>query len=598
MRLSRRFAALAALRLSTLWLVQTHFVADEYWQNLEVAHRWVFGYGYLTWEWRSGLRSVLYPGLTAMLYWSLKLTGFDAWVWLLVFLPRLLHVGFSVLTDWATLRLWDRLYPGRSKDWLYLCLGSNWFLNYCASRTVSAVPETTAITLALALFPWQLFSTSNVEVSPSSPPQSRSSNELENKQSVASYTSSVLQSLPSKKLEKSQQVSSVTSPSSSLLYLWPTALGCCIRPTVALPLFPLALYQLHRSERRGRMLVSVALRVLVTLGLLTVLDSWYYGRPTLAPLNFARFNLFSNMADHYGTWPWHWYLSSGVPSVLGPAVPPLLAALRHWRRHAPLLLPCGAMLAALSLSSHKELRLLLPALPPLLVVSAHALTALRRPAFKRAAALALALPSALLLLAVALVHQRAPLDAPSSLRPLLAKHPAPALLVLAPCHSTPLYSHLHLPVPARFLTCTPPLGGRQGYTDEADAFYQDPLGWLQRRWPGEETANSTTHTYTSSENQYHKPEASSKDETHKEEETASPDGRLEAYHWDNSGALSMGGVGRGINRPPSHVLLFDALRPVLAAFLRQHGYSLCSSLFNSFVGDGRRSQYLLVYCGS
>ncbi|KAJ6296068.1 hypothetical protein OIU78_023996 [Salix suchowensis] len=28
--------------------------SDEHWQALEVAHRIVFGYGHLTWEWRKG----------------------------------------------------------------------------------------------------------------------------------------------------------------------------------------------------------------------------------------------------------------------------------------------------------------------------------------------------------------------------------------------------------------------------------------------------------------------------------------------------------------------------------------------------------------
>ena len=35
--------------------VRTFFSADEYWQSLEVAHKLVFGYGHLTWEWTHAL---------------------------------------------------------------------------------------------------------------------------------------------------------------------------------------------------------------------------------------------------------------------------------------------------------------------------------------------------------------------------------------------------------------------------------------------------------------------------------------------------------------------------------------------------------------
>jgi phosphatidylinositol glycan class B len=37
-----------------------------------------------------------------------------------------------------------------------------------------------------------------------------------------------------------------------------------------------------------------------------------------------------------------------------------------------------------------------------------------------------------------------------------AAHPGTTLLFLTPCHATPYYSHLHHPVPMRFLDCSPP----------------------------------------------------------------------------------------------------------------------------------------------
>lgn len=57
--------SMASPPLAPAWLVallcrllnalcsRAFFQPDEYWQNLEVAHKWIYGYGYQTWEWRS-----------------------------------------------------------------------------------------------------------------------------------------------------------------------------------------------------------------------------------------------------------------------------------------------------------------------------------------------------------------------------------------------------------------------------------------------------------------------------------------------------------------------------------------------------------------
>lgn len=65
------------VRLLSVFLVQTYYVADEYWQCLEVAHKIVFDYGYLTWEWTHGIRSYFHPLIVAFLYKTLTIFGFD-----------------------------------------------------------------------------------------------------------------------------------------------------------------------------------------------------------------------------------------------------------------------------------------------------------------------------------------------------------------------------------------------------------------------------------------------------------------------------------------------------------------------------------------
>lgn len=85
--------------LNAIFLSRTFFQPDEYWQSLEVAHRFVFGYGYLTWEWKSDpvengsfslenlslngpIRSFAFPSLFVPVYYLLKVLKLDDTFWL------------------------------------------------------------------------------------------------------------------------------------------------------------------------------------------------------------------------------------------------------------------------------------------------------------------------------------------------------------------------------------------------------------------------------------------------------------------------------------------------------------------------------------
>uniref|UniRef100_A0A0E0JKE4 Mannosyltransferase n=1 Tax=Oryza punctata TaxID=4537 RepID=A0A0E0JKE4_ORYPU len=99
----RRVLALAlAFRAANALLVRTYFNPDEHWQCLEVAHRIIFGYGHLTWEWKRGLRSYLHPFIFAALYKILSLLHLDS-------------------------------------PWFMLV---NWFMFFCITRTLSNSMET------------------------------------------------------------------------------------------------------------------------------------------------------------------------------------------------------------------------------------------------------------------------------------------------------------------------------------------------------------------------------------------------------------------------------------------------------------------------
>jgi phosphatidylinositol glycan class B len=51
------------------------------------------------------------------------------------------------------------------------------------------------------------------------------------------------------------------------------------------------------------------------------LDSYFYGKPTLVQWNFFKFNVFYDKSSMFGSHLWHWYLSQGIPVVLGTHLP-------------------------------------------------------------------------------------------------------------------------------------------------------------------------------------------------------------------------------------------------------------------------------------
>lgn len=71
------FLIFLTVRIASIFLVQTFFVPDEYWQSLEVSHYLAFDYGYLTWEWIKGIRSYIPTLIFAAFYKTLQLISMD-----------------------------------------------------------------------------------------------------------------------------------------------------------------------------------------------------------------------------------------------------------------------------------------------------------------------------------------------------------------------------------------------------------------------------------------------------------------------------------------------------------------------------------------
>jgi phosphatidylinositol glycan class B len=95
--------------------IRTFFEADEFWQGPEVAHRLVFGYGHLTWEWSEGLRSYLHPLLFAALFKIIALFRIDT-PFIVALSPRLLQALFAAVADVHVYALAIRLFGRDPND--------------------------------------------------------------------------------------------------------------------------------------------------------------------------------------------------------------------------------------------------------------------------------------------------------------------------------------------------------------------------------------------------------------------------------------------------------------------------------------------------
>ncbi|KAM9714779.1 GPI mannosyltransferase 3 isoform 2-T2 [Dama dama] len=412
-----------ALRICNCFLVQTSFVPDEYWQSLEVAHHMVFNYGYLTWEWTERLRGYTYPLIFASIYKILHLLGKDS-VHLLIWIPRLAQALLSAIADLRLYSLMKQLENQQVAQWV-LC---SWFTWYCCTRTLTNTMETVLTIIALFYYP----------------------------------------------LEGSKSMNSVKY--SSLV-----ALAFIIRPTAVIPWIPLLFRHFWQEQRKLDLILHQFLPVgFVTLSLSLIIDRIFFGQWTLVQYNFLKFNVLQDLGSFYGSHPWHWYFSQGFPAVLGTHLPFFIhGCFLAPKRYRIFLVTVLWTLLVYSMLSHKEFRFIYPVLPFCMVFCGYSLNNLK--IWKKPALSFLFLSNMLLALYTGLVHQRGTLDVMTNIQELSYNNTSvssASVLMMMPCHSTPYYSHVHYPLPMRFLQCPPDLTGKTDYLVEADMFYLNPLKWL------------------------------------------------------------------------------------------------------------------------
>lgn len=263
------------IRLLSVLLNRTYFVADEYWQSTEVAHRNVFKYGYITWEWKYQIRSYLYPFMFEMYFRTLKVLGLDSSI-IVIYGPHFIQ---AVLTAFSDLCLYEVTlkYFQNEKIAVYSYLFNllSWFLFYTGSRTLSGTASMCFVSYALYFYPIGKIKEA-----------SRDNNH-----------------------NKTQRKLKL-----SLIFI---SVSCIIRPTSLIvwgTFLLISFYQKHAS------IANVFLACVNILPIVTVLlfgiDYYFYKQLVFTHWNFLRINVYENVASSYGSHTWHWYLSQGLTVTL------------------------------------------------------------------------------------------------------------------------------------------------------------------------------------------------------------------------------------------------------------------------------------------
>ncbi|CDW52878.1 GPI mannosyltransferase 3 [Trichuris trichiura] len=228
------------------------------------------------------------------------------------------------------------------------------------------------------------------------------------------------------------------------------------------------------------MKLNLAVVMLVT-AFAALIDRLCYGHWTFPLWNFVQFNLIKGGSALFGSHPWHWYVTCGIPSVFLFHIIVIMAGVWTSKQNRFFFQICALYVLVHSLIAHKEFRFLLPTVPLLSIYAGYFLA---RNAFNALTKSKwvfglLVLPNVLLALFTGLIHQRGVMDVTGFLNKQ-AQTRGVEIWYLMPCHSTPFYSHVHAPVQMRFLTCMPETLSQRVYIDESDNFHRDPSTWLER----------------------------------------------------------------------------------------------------------------------
>ncbi len=312
-------AVALALRIALAVALPTLYHPDEVFQSLEPAHRLAFGYGAISWEWRSGIRSYVFPAFLA-----------------------------AIMRATAWMAPGSRGYlPGVETALSLLSLSTVWF-GWMWAKQVAGRRAGALAAGACALY----FGLAGLA------PKALS-------EAIATYI-----------LLPGLYFGVYGQQFGERKRLFAAAFLCVLAASLRVQLAPPVLFALVyfcRPAWRERWL-PVAAGAAVPVLAFGVVDSFTWGHPWHSFFAYVRMNIVENRSHLYGVAPWYTYLWV-LPVVL---VPSCLYWPRGVRRCHFLALFVLIFVLEHSAIAHKEERFLLPVVPLCLTIAAIGMAVDRR----------------------------------------------------------------------------------------------------------------------------------------------------------------------------------------------------------------------------
>ncbi len=281
---------------------------DEVFQSLEPAHKLVFGYGKIPWEFVWGVRNWAFPGLIAGVFSLLSWLGVDAPESYIGTVRTLLCICgvASGLGVYMLVRAFsvDRLVSAAAAT-TYLFASTS---IYFAHRALSENPSATCVIFGLAF----LF----------------------------------------RKDDRRRD-----------LIIGACLLGLATLIRVQSGLFCVGILATMLLEKRFRAAIVTFIVMLIWAALYGLLDWWTWGSPFFSAIQYVRFNLVQSGATQFGVEPFHYYFT-GMFSAMEVVTVAFAAGAALALRSRPQI-PAIALFCILVLSifAHKELRFIIPVWP-------------------------------------------------------------------------------------------------------------------------------------------------------------------------------------------------------------------------------------------
>ena len=239
-------------------------------------------------------------------------------------------------------------------------------------------------------------------------------------------------------------------------------------------------YLIKCPEKRLSSVIKSVVIGVPTLLATVLLDSYLYGKRVFVFWNFLQFNLKSSAV--YGAHPWHWYITQGVPAILGPHIIFIfLAFYKHRDYPRQLLSVTIATVLFFSFVEHKEFRFIQHLMPIFMLwagLGIHWLSRRLENSTLYVVIMFHTLINVVIAFYIGFFHQRATISVIHDIAATVK--PGDHVILLTPCHATPFHSHVHQPeVTLQFLDCSPNLNAITNYVHEEAKFFNDPKAWWE-----------------------------------------------------------------------------------------------------------------------